>query len=41
MMAPNPTTRRTHDATDTRIPVNPLSSTTHSGIAAGARWHPA
>jgi len=40
-MAPNPTRRRTHDATDTRIPVNPLSSTTHSGIAAGARWHPA
>lgn len=33
-MPPNPAARRTHDAAGTRIPVSPLSSTTHSGIAA-------
>src|SRR5215510_3993594 len=34
MMPPNPAARRTHEATDTWIPINPLRSTTHSGIAA-------
>ena len=33
-MPPNPAASRTCDATDTGVPINPLKSTTHSGIVA-------
>ena len=33
-MPPNPAASRTCDATDTRVPINPLKITTHSGIVA-------